>query len=125
MTSFVDANVIIKAFTNNIDQEKCRNVLNGAFITNTLCMVEVQQAISVITKDKMLAADCVKSLLRSGGKIVPLDINLLFESYKRTSRENLNAFDLVHLATAVSQHCGSICSYDKDFDGLEIKRTEP
>ena len=125
MTSFVDANVIIKAFTKNIDQEKCRNVLNGAFITNTLCMVEAQQAISVITKDKMLAADCVKSLLRSGGKIVPLDVNLIYESYKRTGRYDLNAFDMIHFATAVLHNCDSMFSYDNDFDGLEIKRVEP
>ena len=125
MKAFIDANVIIKAFTDNPDKEKCRHLLYGDFVTNTLCLVEAQHAIGVITRDRISAADCVKSLFKSGGTIVPLDINLLFESYKRTVRHKLNVFDMIHFVTALLSRCDTIFSYDKDFDNLEIKRLEP
>ena len=125
MTNFIDANVIVKAFTDNEDKEKCRNFLNEEFITNALCLVEAQQAISKINGNKLYAANCIKSLFKSSAIILQLDKNLLFEAFKRIERCNLNIFDLIHYATALTNHCAKIISYDKDFDNLEIKRAEP
>ncbi len=125
MSVFIDSNVIIKAFVDDKDNEKCRKVLYGDFITNTLCLVEAQYSISIIKNDKVYAADCIKSLFKSNGIIVQLDKNLLFESFKRIEKYNLNIFDLINYTTALINTCSEIVSYDKDFDDLEIKRAEP
>ena len=125
MTWFIDANVIIKAFTENKDKERCRSVLYGDFITNTLCLVEAQHAIASVSRDKVYASDCIKSLFKSSGITFQLDKDLLFESFKRIGKYDLNIFDLIHYVTALLNNCSEFVSYDKDFDGLEIKRTEP
>lgn len=125
MTRFIDANVIVKAFFNNIDKERCRNILHEEFITNTLCLVEAQHALSAIKNNKTYAANCIKSLFKSNCIIVQLDKNLLFESFKRIEKYNLDAFDLIHYATSLINNCNEIVSYDGDFDDLEIKRVEP
>ncbi len=122
---FIDANVIIKAFTDNEDKEKCRAILYEDFVTNTLCLVEAQHSISIIKNNKTYAADCVKSLFKSNGVIVQLDKNLLFESFKRIEKYNLNIFDLINHVTALTYNCSELASYDKHFDNLEIKRIEP
>ncbi|HLC63090.1 MAG TPA: PIN domain-containing protein [Candidatus Nanoarchaeia archaeon] len=128
MTLFVDTNVLIKAFTDNEDRGKCRNVLREEFVTNTLCLVEAEHAISIITADKQYASDCMKSLFKSSGVIVPLDKELLFQSsrlLKHSKLNKLNRFDLIHYSTALINGCTEIISYDKHFDGLPLKRTEP
>ena len=125
MTRFIDANVIIKAFTENKDKERCRSVLYGDFITNALCLVEAQHAIASVSHDKVYASDCIKSLFKSSGIIFQLNKNLLFESFKRIGKYDLNIFDLIHYVTALLNNCSEFVSYDKDFDGLEIKRVEP
>lgn len=122
---FLDANVIIKAFVENNDKEKCRKLLYEDFVTNTLCLVEAQHSISIIKNDKIYASDCIKSLFKSGCLIVQLDKNLLFDSIKRIEKYNLNIFDLINYTTALINNCFEIVSYDKDFDDLEIKRIEP
>ena len=139
---FLDANVIIKAFTDNEDKEKCRAVLYEDFVTNTLCLVEAQHSISTIKKNRIYAANCIKSLFKGNGVIVQLDKNLLFESFKiqgilkprkstisagfkRIEKYNLNIFDLINYVTALLHNCAHFVSYDKHFDYLEIKRIEP
>jgi len=126
MIPFLDANVIIKAFTENKDKEKCRNRLQQPFLTNALCLIEAQHGIGVIKKNKIYASSCTKSLFKSNGIIISLDKNLLFESFKRIGKYNhLNTFDQINYVTALLYNCSTFISYDKDFDGLEIKRTEP
>ena len=125
MTQFIDANVIIKAFTDNKDKEKCRKVLYEEFVTNTLCLVEAQHGISIIKKNKTYASNCIKSLFKSNGVIVQLDKNLLFESFKRIEEYNLNIFDLINYVSALSNNCSEFLSYDKHFDNLEMMRIEP
>jgi len=125
MISFVDTNIIIKAFTENKDKERCRKVLYQTFFTNTLCLVEAQHGIATIKKDKTYASNCIKSLFKSNGIIIPLDKNLLFESFKRVEKYHLNTFDLINYVTALLHNCSVFVSYDKDFDGLEVKRVEP
>ena len=125
MEIFIDANVIIKAFTENIDKEKCRRILFEDFVTNTLCLVEAQHAISIIKNDKRYASECIKSLFKSNGIIIQLDKNLLFESSKRIEKYDLNIFDLINYTSALIMNCSEFVSYDNHFDGLEIKRVEP
>ena len=125
MKTFVDSNVIIKAFTENNDKEKCRKVLNEEFVTTSLCLVEAQHVISLIIGNKILASQCIKSLFKRNIKIVELDKNLLFESFKRTEKYDLNIFDLINYVTALINNCLEFVSYDKHFDNLEIKRVEP
>jgi len=125
MSIFIDSNVIIKAFVDDKDTEKCKEVLQEDFITDTVCLVEAQHSISAIKNDKSYAADCIKSLFRGSGIIIHLDKNLLFESLKRIEKYDLKISDLIHYTTALLNNCSEIVSYDKDFDGLEIKRVEP
>jgi predicted nucleic acid-binding protein len=122
---FIDANVIIKAFTDNEDKEKCRDILYEDFVTNTLCLVEAQHSISTIKKNNIYAANCIKSLFKSNCVIVQLDKNLLFESFKRIEKYSLNIFDLINYVTALVNNCSHFVSYDAHFDDLEIKRIEP
>ena len=125
MTQFVDANVIIKAFTENGDKESCRKILSHDFVTNTLCLVEAQHSISIIKNDKTYASNCIKSIFKSDASVVSLDNNLLFESFRRIAKYNLNIFDLINYVTALTHNCSEFVSYDKHFDNLEIKRIEP
>jgi len=125
MTLFLDANVIIKAFTDNEDKEQCRKLFHEDFVTDSLCLVEAQDSISMISKNKAYASKCVKSLFKSNVIIAELDRNLLFEALKRLEEYDLNIFDMIHYTAALLNNCSEIVSYDKDFDGLEIKRIEP
>jgi len=125
MSYFIDSNIIVKAFTDNKDKQKCRNVINGEFFTNTLCLVEAQHALFLILKNKITASNCIRSLFKSDGTIVNLDKNLLFESFKRIQKYNLNLFDLINYVTALINNCSEFVSYDKHFNNLEIKRVEP
>ncbi len=125
MTNFIDTNVLVKAFTENADMDKCRNVLYEDFITNALCLVEAQYRIAKIKKDEGYAWVCIKALLKAHALVVPLDRNLLFESFKRAEKYNLKTFDLINYVTALVNNCSAFVSYDKDFDNLEIRREEP
>ncbi len=128
MISFIDANVLVHAFTESKDKNKCRQLLNEGFVTNTLCLVEAEHAIALIKQDKAYASDCIKSLFRGGGIIIPLDRNLLFQSFrlrKNPKLQSLDSFDMIHYATALAQGCAYIFSYDEHFDGLPIKRIKP
>lgn len=125
MTKFVDANVIVKAFTDSAEKDKCREILSTQFLTNTLCLVEAIKMISTIKKDKSYAAKSIRSLYSYNCIIIDLDKNLLFEAIKRIDKYDLKMFDLINYVTALLNNCTEIVSYDKDFNGLEIKRVEP
>ena len=125
MKPFIDANVIIKAFTENEDKEKCRKALYEEFVTNALCLVEAQDSIATIKNDKNYASNCIKSMFKRNASIVSLDKNLLFESFKRIDRYNLDIFDLINYVAALINNCQEFVSYDRHFNNLEIKRVEP
>ncbi len=126
MSSFVDSNVIIYAFTNNDRKEACRSFLNQEnLITNTLVLLESYAKISTINSEEY-AADAIKGILRLGNMTVAdFTNNLLFESLKRRQKYALKIGDLVHFTTALLNDCSQIISYDGHFDGLEIARSEP
>ena len=125
MKIFIDSNVIIKAFTENNDKEKCRKILYGESITTSLSLVEAQHGISLIIGNKILASHCIKSLFKRNVTVIPLDKNLLFESFKRIDKYNLDIFDLINYVAALISNCQEFVSYDKHFNNLEIKRVEP
>ena len=125
MRPFVDSAVLIKAFTENPDKHKCREIVHEKFVTNTLCLVEAHHFISLISKNKTHATMSIKSLFKSDCVVGDLDKNLLFEAFKRTEKYKLDTFDLINYVTALLDNCDEFISYDKDFDELEIKRTEP
>lgn len=122
---YVDANVIIKAFTQNDDQRRCREVLEKPFVTTTLCLLEAYHGISRIKSDRIYAAYCIKSLYKTHAQIIDVDRNLLFESLRRIERYPLTIFDLVSYTVALIRNCTEFVSYDQDFNNLEIQRTEP
>ena len=125
MKKFIDSNIIIKAFTENKDKETCRKILYEEFTTNILCLIEAQYGIYTIKNNKDYAANCIKSLFKTNGEIIELNKNLLFESLKLIDKYKLEILDLIHYATALTNNCSEFISYDKDFDSLGIKRTEP
>ncbi|MBI2135911.1 PIN domain-containing protein [Candidatus Woesearchaeota archaeon] len=125
MTKFIDANIFVKAFTNSEEKEECRDILSTQFITNTLCLVEAIKMISTIKKDKIYAAKSIRSLYAYNCTIIDLDKNLLFEAIKRMDKYDLKMFDLINYVTALLNGCTEFVSYDRDFNGLEIKRIEP
>jgi len=125
VSQFLDANVIVKAFTDNEDKEACRRILSEEFVTNILCLIEAQHTISSIKDNKIYASNCIKSLFKGNNAIIKLDKNLLFESFKNLEKYDLNIFDLIHYITALINNCSEFVSYDKHFDNLEIKRVEP
>lgn len=125
MPYFLDANVIVKAFVDNEDMDKCRRLISKSFVTNTVCLLEAERTIGAIKDDKMSASICIKSLLKKDNCVVSVDRNLLFESIKRAGKSHLKAFDRIHYVTALLNNCLEIITYDKDFEGLEIKRVEP
>jgi len=125
MNVFVDANVIIKSFTESADASACRNVIREYFITNTLCLLEAYHAIKIIKNDEEYARECMRSLYRSHASIEDVGRDLLFEALKRISGTPLTIFDCIHYTTAFLHNCTAIYSYDKDFDGLLIPRQEP
>ncbi|MBI4451818.1 type II toxin-antitoxin system VapC family toxin [Candidatus Woesearchaeota archaeon] len=125
MSPFLDSTILIKAFTENPDKDECRQVVHEKFITDALCLVESHYFIALISKSKVHATKSIKSLFKSNCIILDLDKELLFEAFKRGEKYNLDTFDLIHYTTALLNNCSEIISYDKDFDGLEIKRAEP
>ena len=90
-----------------------------------MCLVEAQHGASLIIDNKILASYCIKSLFKKNITVVQLDKNLLFESFKRIEKYNLNIFDLINYVAALSNNCQEFVSYDKHFDNLEIRRVEP
>ena len=119
---FIDSNVLAYAFYDNQNREACRQIIEEGGTINTLNLVEAYNIIQSEAHAEY-ATRVVKSLMKSNISIISLDINLIFEALKKTSRyRRLKFIDLIHYITALLHDCQEIASYDSDFDGLEIKR---
>ncbi len=125
MKPFIDSTIIICAFTPNDNRELSQKILRQGGVINGLVLIEVFDVIERITKDRIYAFKVVRSLLTSDLQITQITNSFIFEALKRSERTQLRIFDLVHYSTALLNGCSSIVSYDKHFDGLEIKRVEP
>lgn len=119
---FIDSNILAYAFYENEHREACQRLIKEGGIINTLNLVEAYNIIHFETSQEY-ATKAIKSLLKSNLKIISTDVNLVFESLKRTKKyKKLKFIDLVHYATALLHACSEIASYDSDFDGLDIER---
>ncbi len=121
--NFIDSNIIAYAFYENEHQEHCQNALREGGITNTIVLVEAFNIIEHQTS-KEHAKEAIRSLLKAGIRIINTDVNLVFETLKR-SEKTLRFIDLLHYTTALLNECEVILSYDKDFNKLIIPRKEP
>ena len=122
---FIDSNVLAYAFYDNDKREKCRQIIKEGGIINTVNLIE---AFNIIQSEINVehATKAIKSLLKSNLLIIDSDINLIFEALRRAPKhENLKFIDLVHYSCALINNCGSIVSYDKDFNNLDIPRETP
>lgn len=125
MKPFIDSTVIICAFTPNENRESCQKMLKQGGFINGLVLIESFDVIERITKNRAYALRVVRSLMASDLEITQLSNAFIFEALKRSSRNKLRIFDLIHYSTALLNSCSGIVSYDKHFDGLEIRRVEP
>jgi predicted nucleic acid-binding protein len=126
MTSFIDSNIIIYAFVRSQWRKQCRDVLyKEGLVSNTLVLLESYAKLGTIT-NQMHATKVIRHLLGLGNlEIANMDNNLFFEAVKRNRESMPKISDLIHYTTALLSGCTEIISYDKHFDGLEIKRAEP
>ena len=119
---FIDSNVLAYTFYDNKFKERCQEIVNEGGVINTVNLIEAYNIIQFETNAEY-ATKTIRSLLKSNLKIVDVDINLIFEALRRALKyKNLKFIDLIHYTTAILHNCSEIASYDKDFDGLEIKR---
>jgi len=119
---FIDSNVLAYAFYDNENRERCQEIISKGGVTNALNLIEAYNIIQYETNSDY-AVKAIKSLLKSNLTIVDVDINLVFEGLKRSLKyKRLKFIDLIHYTTALLQNCEEIASYDKDFDGLDIRR---
>ncbi|MBI2130661.1 PIN domain-containing protein [Candidatus Woesearchaeota archaeon] len=125
MKPFIDSTVIICAFTPNENRESCQKMLKQGGFINGLVLIESFDVIERITKNRAYALRVVRSLMASDLEITQLSNAFIFEALKRSSRNKLRIFNLIHYSTALLNSCSGIVSYDKHFDGLEIRRVEP
>ena len=125
MTKFLDSNVIIYAFTEHENSNRCREALiKEQLATDTVVLLEAYAKLETIS-NKQHAEKTAQALLRmSNLTITDFDRNLYFEAVKRNKKYTLKISDLIHYTAALLSNCQSILSYDHHFDGLEIKREE-
>ncbi len=120
--NFIDSTIIAYAFYKNEKQLRCHEILKEGGVINTLNLIEAYNIIQYETNSEH-ANESIRSLLKSNLVIIGVDINLIFEALKRSSKyPKLKIFDLIHYITALMNNCRNIASFDSDFDGLEIKR---
>lgn len=130
---FTDADVLVNAFV-NLDEEKnraSRNLLGRMeqgeirLLTDALALAESYYVIEKY-KGMGIANAVVRRLLSLNNlEIAPVDSSAFFEALKRAGRYQLKINDLIHYTVALLQGASGFYSYDKDFNGLEIKRMEP
>lgn len=122
MPSYIDANLIVKAYTNNPDNARCRERLNkGGLVTNSVAVVEAWQALVHILGVE-LANKSVIDLLRRDITLIKTDSSLVHEAVRKQPKYGLDAFDTTHVISAQLSGCDEILTFDKDL--LRIK-TEP
>jgi len=120
---FLDSNVLAYAFYSNEHMQRCQQIIREGGLINAVNLVETYNILQFETTIERATA-AIKELLKSNLKVVDLDINLVFETLKRTTKyQQLKFIDLIHYITSLLYNCSEIISFDKDFDNLEIPRT--
>ena len=128
-----DSNVLVYGLV-DLDKKKhiaskelLKRVEQGqeSLIANFLILTETFHILAKY-KGVVTATEMVRKLLSLEHlDILPLDHLAYFEALKRSKKYKLKFNDLIHYTTALLNNAAGIYSYDKDFDGLEIKRIEP
>ena len=122
MLSYIDANFIVKAYSINPDNVKCRERLDkGGLATSPVAVVEAWQIMMHILGSET-ANRAVIDLLRRDVEILRMDSSLIHDAVRNQPKCGLDAFDTTHLIAAQVGGCTEILTFDKDF--LRI-RTEP
>ena len=120
---FLDSNVLAYAFYSNEHTQRCQEIIREGGLINTANLVEAYNILQFETTLERATA-AIKELLKSNLKVIDLDINIVFEALKRTTKhQQLKFMDLIHYVTSLLHNCSEIISFDKDFDNLEIPRT--
>jgi predicted nucleic acid-binding protein len=132
-TCFIDTNIFVNAFVNlnaeknrasrtlmeQLEQGDIKLVTDFLVLTETYYIIEKYKGIDT-------AVDVVKTLLTLNDlEIVSIDRYTFFEALKRTKKYRLKMNDKIHYTIALLKGVSGFYSYDKDFNGLEIKRIEP
>jgi len=130
---FMDTDVFVNAFV-DLDESRKRDsrllleqAISGSveLVTDFLVLTETFYVIEKY-KNTNIAIKVLKELLSLGNlEIVPINHITYFESLKRVEKYKLKFNDMVHYTVAMLNDVSGIYSYDKHFDGLEIKRVEP
>ena len=129
----MDTDVFVNAFV-DLDESRKRDsrllleqAISGSveLVTDFLVLTETFYVIEKY-KNTNIAIKVLKELLSLGNlEIVPINHITYFESLKRVEKYKLKFNDMVHYTVAMLNDVSGIYSYDKHFDGLEIKRVEP
>ncbi len=122
---FLDANVFAYAFYNNNHAESCQNALREGGLTDAFALAEAFHIIEMETSSRETAQKAIRSLLKLNITVIPVDVNLIFETMKASGKTKMNVFDCIHYACIKLCGCDSILTYDKGFDDLDISREEP
>ena len=130
---FMDTDVLVNALAGP-DKTKSRQsrklleqVEQGSLclITDSLVLAETFYIIEKYRGISMAVEMIRKLLTLSNLEIVSLDNFAFFEALKRVTKYKLKMNDMIHYTIALLKNTSGIYSYDKDFNGLEIKRIEP
>jgi len=114
MRSYIDANVIVSAYSSTPETEACRSQLNnGNLATGSVAVVEAWQALLNII-GPCLANKAVIDLLRRDVEVIALDASLIHDAVKHQEKCKLDAFDTLHLIAARQAKCSEILTFDKD-----------
>ena len=130
---FIDADIFINAFV-KLDEKKSKasrllldNLEQGKvrLLADYLVLIETYYVIEKY-KGWQKASDVLKELLTfTCLELAAVDGVLFFEALKRKGKYKLKMNDLVHYTAALLHNAEGMYSYDRDFNGLEIKRIEP
>ena len=130
---FIDANIFVNDLV-LLDKERnkaaralIQKIEDGSLlaVTDYLALSETFYILESY-KGRETALEMVKKLLTLETlEIIPMDHITFFEGLKRAKKYKLIINDLIHYTIALLNNVAGIYSYDKDFDGLEIKRMEP
>ena len=122
MPSYIDANFIVKAYSDNPDNRRCRARLDsGSLATNSVAVTEAWQALIHILGTE-LAGKAIIDLLRRDVVIIKADSSLIHDAVKKQPRYGLDAFDTIQVISAQLGGCNEMLTFDNDF--LRVK-TEP
>jgi predicted nucleic acid-binding protein len=121
---FIDSNIIVYAFYNNEHIDKCQEALQEGGITDTFALAEAFHNIEKII-DRKKAQRAIRAVLRLDIKVCNVDLEVIFQAIKRAHKTKLAYYDLIHYICALHTNCTEILSYDKDFNNLDISRSEP